>query len=134
MAGNGGYKLYMISFITESVIIGAKSNDKELLSAHRAMIVLIDNGFKVFSSWDSLARELEVPLDSRRQFKYTASLTGDYRTALEESLEYWMINSPARSWAVLLAAVERTDEKEVARKLYKQFGIGKSVWSDIRLL
>ena len=122
-------KLYESSFHIESTI-GVKSEDKESFKVHRAMVVLIDNGFKVFSSWDSLARELEVPLDFRRKLKYKASLTEDFELALEESLDYWMTNNSAVSWEVLLAAVERTDEKEVARKLYKQFGIGKSVRSD----
>ena len=97
-----------------------------LSSSSHALNVLRDNGFKVFSSWESLARELNVPLDTRRQLRHTAAFSEDYTHALEETLDYWIKNDPTHSWKKFLRALENTDEKEVAKKVAKLFGIGKN--------
>ena len=86
-----------------------------------------DSEFKVFSSWDSLARELKVPLDLRRELKHRAFVAEDYTLALEETLDYWIKNDPNHSWKSLVLAVEKTDEKATAEKLKKLLNIGKKL-------
>ncbi len=83
----------------------------------------------MFSCWDSLARELGVPLDYRRQLKHRAFAVEDYTLALEETLDYWISNDTSHSWKNLLMAVEKTDEKATAERLRKLLNLSDSTGS-----
>ena len=115
------------------MVLSADSNNSERLFSEvvssEAIGILKDSGFKVFSSWQSLGSELNVPLDTRRQLRYEAIASGDHNQALEECLDYWVKNNPNASWEKLIEAVERTDEKEASRKMRERFHFGKTLQS-----
>lgn len=85
---------------------------------------LRDKGFKVFSSWEALGRELGVPLDYRRQLRARANRDENYEEALEELIDYWLTNDVNHSWEKLVKALEKImDEKETATNIRKKFNM-----------
>ena len=84
------------------------------MTASNALRLLVKSGFVVKDKWTQLTSLLGVSLEERRRLKTMASSDQDYHFALEEGLQWWIINSTDPSWEELISAVEICGDKNIA--------------------
>ena len=93
------------------------------LTSNNALRLLVKSGFIVEEKWTKLTSFLGVSLEERRRLKKMVSDDQDYHFALEEGLQWWIINGTAPSWEELISAVKNCGNKNVATTLKRQLDI-----------
>ena len=94
------------------------------LNASNALKLLKECQFPVHSKWESLARNLDISLDKRRELRSQAATQFiDYETALEEAIDMFLRNSFSPvTWEKFLSKVESVD-RATATKMRKKLGL-----------
>ena len=81
-----------------------------------------DCKFKSSKNWETLTARLKVPKDERTKQKQQIMIDGNYTGALEELLDFWILNSDHPTWQKLISAVEFY-ERRTAESMRKKLGI-----------
>ena len=84
------------------------------MTSSNALTLLVKSGFVVKDKWTQLTSLLGISLEERRRLKTMASNDQDYHFALEEGLQWWIINSIDPSWEELISTVESCGYKNIA--------------------
>ena len=94
------------------------------LNATNALKLLKECQFAVHSNWESLARNLDISLEKRRELRIQAfTQIIDYETALEEAIDMFLRNSSSPvTWEKFLSKVESVD-RATATKMRKKLGL-----------
>ena len=87
------------------------------------MRLLVKSGFVVKEKWTELTSLLGVAMEERRRLKTMASSDQDYHFALEEGLQWWIVNSTSPSWEELISAFEDCGDKTVVGILRRELEI-----------